>query len=144
MRIRGNFCLTEINNESIESTRIIVHVMNTVVAAATSQEQRLNRGPVSHSQIQEFLPGGGGGSLPDCLKTALTTFFSFLLLLNLFKVLQRVSNGYFKDNYYFPRFQRGVQHFLGGGGGGQGAYADPVGGTGVRTPLENHKLYGFL
>ena len=25
-----------------------------------------------------------------------------------------------------------------------GSSADPEGGTGVRTPLENHKLYGFL
>ena len=39
MRIRGNFCLTEIDNESIES-RIIVHVMNTVVAAATWHYQK--------------------------------------------------------------------------------------------------------
>ena len=39
MRIRGNFCLTEINNESIEC-RIIVHVMNTVVAAATWHYQK--------------------------------------------------------------------------------------------------------
>ena len=26
----------------------------------------------------------------------------------------------FKENYIFLRFQRGVQHFLGGGGGGWG------------------------
>ena len=29
-----------------------------------------------HARIQEFLPGGGG-SRPDCQKTALTTFFFF-------------------------------------------------------------------
>ena len=62
----------------------------------------------------ETLPGVGG-VLARLLENSLTTFFSFLLVLNLFKVLQRVSNGYFKENYYFPRFQRGSNIFQGGG-----------------------------
>ena len=48
--------------------------------------------------------GGGGGSRPDCQKTVLTCFFSPQLIL---QFLQRVSNGYFKENYSFPWFQRG-------------------------------------
>ena len=32
-----------------------------------------------------------------------------------FTVLQRVSNGYLKENYNFPRFQRGSNIFQGGG-----------------------------
>ena len=66
---------------------------------------------------QEFLPGG---SRPDCQKTALKMFFVVVLVLNLFYVLQRVSNSSFKENYNFPRFERGatfsrgVQLFQGG------------------------------
>ena len=32
-------------------------------------------------------------------------------------ILQRVSNGYSKENYYFLRFPRGSNFFKGGGGG---------------------------
>ena len=53
------------------------------------------------------------GPRPDSQKTALTTFFW-----SYFTVLQRVSNGYFKENYIFLRFQRGSNVFQGGGGGG--------------------------
>ena len=59
--------------------------------------------------MQEFLPIE---SRPDCQKTALTRF---VFVLNLFTVLQRVSNGYFKENYNFPRFQRGSNIYQGGG-----------------------------
>ena len=68
---------------------------------------------LTHARIQDFLPGGGG-SRAGCQKTALTIFFYYTTY---FTVLQRVSNGHFKENYNFPRFQ-GVQHFPGGGGGG--------------------------
>ena len=69
---------------------------------------------VLHARIQEFCQGG---SRPDCQKTALTTFF-FFLVLNLFYTFTVV----FKENHKFPRFQREsnifqggvVQHFPGG------------------------------
>ena len=69
MRIRGNFCLTEIDNESIES-RIIVHVINTVVAAATWHYQKgisdLRNKDLTGAQYpirrsRDFCQGGGGG-----------------------------------------------------------------------------------
>ena len=49
--------------------------------------------------------GGEGGvqaQLPE--RTALTTFF---WVFSPQHILQRVSNSYFKENYNFPRFQRG-------------------------------------
>ena len=65
----------------------------------------------------------GGGSSPDCQKTALTTFcfFSLQLILQFYSGL---SMFYFKEHYNFPRFQRGSNIFAGGptfsGGGGGG------------------------
>ena len=56
------------------------------------------------------------------LETALTTLF--FLVLNLF--YSGLSMVYLKENFNYPRFQRGsnifagVQHFPGGGGGGGG------------------------
>ena len=61
-----------------------------------------------HAWIQELLPGG---SRPDCQKTALT-FFSPQLILQFYSGLSMV---YFKENYNFPRFQRGSNIFQGGG-----------------------------
>ena len=58
---------------------------------------------------QEFLPGG---SRPDCQKTALKTFFVVVFFGPL--VLQRVSNGHFKENYNFLRFERGPTFSRGG------------------------------
>ena len=52
---------------------------------------------------------GGGGSRPDCQKTALTTFFSPQLV-----KYSGLSMVYFKENYNFPRFQRGSNIFQGG------------------------------
>ena len=51
----------------------------------------------------------GGGSRPDCQKTALTFFFSFSpqLILQFYCGLSMV---YFKENY----ISDGVQHFSGG------------------------------
>ena len=79
----------------------------------------------THARIQEFLPGG---SRPDCQKTVLTCLFLFVFfspqLISQF--LKRVSNGYFKENYNYPWFQRGVGNicqgvqFFPGGGGGRG------------------------
>ena len=65
-----------------------------------------------------FQGGGGGGSSSNCQKTALTFSCVFFKSLTYFTVLQRVSNGYLKENYNFPRFQRGSNIFQGGGGGG--------------------------
>ena len=54
---------------------------------------------------RNFCQGGGGGSRPDCQKTA------FFLVINLFYSFTMV---YFKQNYNFPRFQRGSNIFSGG------------------------------
>ena len=66
-------------------------------------------------------------SSSDCKITAMITgvffvcFFSPLLILQFYR---GVSNVYFRENYFFPKFQRGsnifqgVQLFPGGGGGG--------------------------
>ena len=68
----------------------------------------------THARILEFLPWG---PRPDFQRAILTTFFSPQLIV---QFLQRASNGYFKENYNFPRFQRGanicqgVQLFPGG------------------------------
>ena len=62
----------------------------------------------THARILEFLPGG---PRPDFQKAILTTFFSPQLIV---QFLQRVSNGYFKENYNFPRFQRGANICQGG------------------------------
>ena len=56
---------------------------------------------------------GVQGRLP---KTALTTFFCYSS--TYFTVLQRVSNGYFKENYNFLRFQGGGGSNIFQGGGG--------------------------
>ena len=64
----------------------------------------------------------GGGSRPDCKKTALTLFFlSLQLILQFYSGLSMV---YFKENYNFPRYRRGSNIFqwvevqlLPGGGG---------------------------
>ena len=60
-----------------------------------------------HAQNQEILPGW---SRPDCQKTVWTTLFFFLLVLNLFYSLQRVSIGFITEKTIFST----VQHLLGG------------------------------
>ena len=93
-----------------------------------------------HARIQEFSSGGGGGggSRSICHKNPWQRFYSsFLVVLHLF---YRMPMVYFKENYNFPRFQRGsnifprggVQLFLGGGGGGGG------GGSNCLFPIESH------
>ena len=71
------------------------------------------------------------------LKTVLTTFFFCFLFVCFFvspqlilQFLQRVSNGYFKENYNFPRFQRGPTfawgyNFFQGGGPNAYFYRNP-------------------
>ena len=63
--------------------------------------------------IYEFF-ARGGGSMPDCQKTAPTTFFlSPQLILQFYSGLSMVC---FKANYIFSKFQRGSNVFQGGGG----------------------------
>ena len=63
--------------------------------------------------------GGGGGVQVQLPENSSDVFLCFTY----FTVLQRVSNGYLKENYNFPRFQRGSNIFQGGGGGGGGPNA---------------------
>ena len=69
---------------------------------------------ISHARIQEFLPGGG--SRPDCQKTALTTFFFILNFFDSFTVVYKwfVS----KKPIIFQGFRGGPPTFSRGGGGG--------------------------
>ena len=89
----------------------------------------------------------GGGSRSICHKNPWHCFFSsFLVVLHLF---YRMPMVYFKENYHFPRFQRGSNIFSRGegptfsGGGGPIAYSllNPIynlcfpGGPGPSPPL---------
>ena len=58
--------------------------------------------------------------MPDCQKTALTTFF---LVLNLFYSFTEGVQ-YFKENLNFPRFQRGSNIFQVGWGGGPNIFPE--------------------
>ena len=74
-----------------------------------------------HERIQEFSSGGGSRSI--CHKNPWQHVFLVLFLVGL-HLFYRMPMVYFKENYNFPRFQRGfnifsrggVQLFLGGGG----------------------------
>ena len=77
-----------------------------------------------------FVWEGGWGFRPDGQKTALTTFFSYQLILHF---TERVQWFHFRENYTIPRLQRGSNKFQGGGvqlfpgGGGPNAnlYRNP-------------------
>ena len=81
---------------------------------------RFMRGPRDYCKgVQVFLPENSSDNVVFC-------FFSPQL------ILQRVSNGYFKENYYFLRFQRGPNFFNWGGatfpgGGGPDPLSPPSG-----------------
>ena len=77
----------------------------------------------AHARIQEFLPRcvcvcvGGGGvqvQLPEISSDNVFFLIIYLFFFSALLILQRVSNGYFKENNNFPRFQRGPT-FSGGG-----------------------------
>ena len=58
--------------------------------------------------------GGGGGPGPSVIKIPNNVFIVlFLVVLHLF---YRMPMVYFKENYNFPRFQRGSNIFSRGGG----------------------------
>ena len=78
-----------------------------------------------------------GGSMPDCQKTALTTFFFFSPQLIFQFYRGCLINVYFKENYNFPRFQRGSNIFQGGAGGGGG------GGVQMLISIETHITCDF-
>ena len=67
--------------------------------------------------IVNFFRGGGGGSMPDGQKW-ITYFFLLLLFcpqLNL-QFIEGVQWFYYRENYTFPRIQKGSNIFQGGGG----------------------------
>ena len=128
--------------------------MNTVVAAATWHYQKAylisgtktKQGP-SIPFADQGIFAGGGGVLSRLLENSSdNVFFSFLLLLNLFKVLKRVSNGYFKENYYFPRFQRGVGPTFSVGGGSKcfNKICDFSGSSGATIPPLDPRMYPIV
>ena len=99
--------------------------------------------------------------MSNCQQTALTMLFLFLLSSTYFIVLQRVSNGYFKEHYYFLRFQKGSNFFKGdptfsaveGGGGGVKMLisiethitCDFPGGSGPPIPpLDSHMQFHYF
>ena len=83
----------------------------------------INSAPIIMCVSRNFLfRGGGGGGVVGVWTTC------FFLVLNLLYNLQRGSNGtfYYRENYTFPRIQRGSNIFKGvqllqGGGGGLNA-----------------------
>ena len=71
---------------------------------------------VNPARIQEFLPRGGGGSRPQCQKTALTTsnlFYSFTVVYQWFISKKTII---FKGCRGGPTFSRGYPSFSRGGG----------------------------
>ena len=76
----------------------------------------------SRARIQEFLPGGGG-SKPDCHKTALT----FFLVLNLFL---RFNSGLFQRKLLFFKVSEWGDIFQGGEGQLFSGGGDPTFSTG--------------
>ena len=90
---------------------------------------------IGHARIQEFSSGvGGGGSRSIWQKKALTTvFFSPQLIL-------LKSNGLFRRNYHFSRFQRGSNIFQGEGG----PSFSRGGGSNCLFPIETHITCDFL
>ena len=71
-----------------------------------------------HARIQGILPGGVQAQLPENSSDNVSFFLS---VLNLFYSLTEGVQWLFKENYHYPRFQRGVQLLPGGGGGGPNA-----------------------
>ena len=84
-----------------------------------------------------FVWEGGWGSRPDGQKTALTTFFSYQLIL---QFTERVQWFHFRENYTIPRLQRGSNNFQGGGGS---SYFQGVG-VQMLIYIETHITCDFL
>ena len=84
--------------------------------------------------------GGGGGPGPSVIKIPDNVLIVlFLVVLHLF---YRMPMVYFKENYNFPRFQRGPNIFSSGGGGGGGVGGVQLflggGGSNYLFPIESH------
>ena len=78
--------------------------------------------------------GGGGGPGPSVIKIPDNVFIVlFLVVLHLFYGMSMV---YFKENYNFPRFQRGSNIFP--GGGGVQLFLGGEGGSYCLFPIESH------
>ena len=85
---------------------------------------------------RNFRQGGGGGPGPSVIKIPDNVFIVlFLVVLHLF---YRMPMVYFKENYNFPRFQRGLNIFPGGGGGGGLTFSRGGGGSNCLFPIESH------
>ena len=93
-----------------------------------------------------FARGGGGGGVQAQLPENSSDTIFFKSSTN-FTVLQRVSNGYLKENYNFSKVSEWVQHFPGGGGGGWGVGSNffQRGGGGVQLliKIETHITCDF-
>ena len=88
-----------------------------------------------HARIQEFSSGEGGGPGPSVIKIPDVFLVLFLVVLHLF---YRMPMVYFKENYNFPRFQRGSNISSSGGGGGGPTFSKGGGGSNCLFPIESH------
>ena len=82
---------------------------------------------LQHTRIQDFCQGG---SRPDGQKTVWTMFFFFFVFFFSPQPILQFTEGvkwfYYRENYTFPRIQRGSNIFQGGGGGGSNFFqGDP-------------------
>ena len=91
---------------------------------------------------RNFFRGGGGGSMPDGQKW--TTYFFLLLLFCPQLILQFIEGVQwfsYRENYTFPRIQKGSNIFQGGGGGGSNFFLGGGGGVLIVISKETHIMW---
>ena len=89
---------------------------------------------VRHARIPEFLSGGGGRG--QDLNNVFLLFFSPQL--TVLQFTEGVQRFYYRENYNFPRIQRGSNIFQGGPTLSRGVQLFPGGGVKMVISIKNH------